>query len=268
MPKPDAQAITDDAYWDEHWDRYAEATRLNPGQRYRRKLICQMLGFSATILTASHIRASNSNATILDAGCGAGDLLEVIAAEFPKAQLGGIDQSASGLSVTQKLLPNAQLQKVNLVDASVDPGALENWASHMVCSEVLEHIESPVPVLKNLYKFLKPGGALIVTVPGGPKSAFDKSIGHFRHYTQDRLRQDLEAAGYTVELATGSGFPVFNLYRLVILMRGEKLNQDIDGKPSLLARFVMAVFRGFIGCSLFKSPWGWQIVAIARKENA
>ncbi len=257
MVLPDAPADVDDTYWNSHWQRYSEATRLNPGQRYRRKCITRMLGSTAGL----------SGATILDVGSGAGDLLEMLSRKFPNAELAGIDRSDKGLEVSKQLLPNSRLRKVDLDADQTVPPDLEKWASHIVCSEVLEHMERPLLVLKKLADYMKPGGTLVITVPGGPKSAFDRSIGHFRHYTPAHLRRDLEDAGYRVDLATGSGFPMFNLYRLVILMRGEKLHQDIDGKPGPLARCVMAAFRAVIGCSFFASPWGWQVIAIARKPG-
>ncbi|NQV98352.1 MAG: class I SAM-dependent methyltransferase [Rhodospirillales bacterium] len=258
MAVADPGSEMDEVYWNAHWQRYAEATRLNPGQRYRRRLIQRLLGDGA--------RADGT--TILDVGCGAGDLLEAVAAAYPEARLGGIDQSAGGIAICQRLLPAAHLATLDISAPDFDAGPLTNWASHVVCSEVLEHIEQPVPVLKNLAQFMKADGRLIITVPGGPRSAFDRSIGHFRHYTPASLRADLLAAGYRTELVTGSGFPLFNLYRLVVVLRGERLAQDIDGRPGPLARFVMAIFRAVIGWSLFSSRFGWQIVAIARKADA
>ena len=57
----------------------------------------------------------------------------------------------------------------------------------------------------------------VVTVPGGPMSAFDRHIGHRRHFSPDDLRAVLLAAGFQVERTTGVGFPFFNLYRLVAI---------------------------------------------------
>ena len=35
----------------------------------------------------------------------------------------------------------------------------------ILCGDVLEHLKSPVKILKKLYKFLKPGGYLVVSLP-------------------------------------------------------------------------------------------------------
>jgi SAM-dependent methyltransferase len=242
-------------YWEQHWDRFSEATRLNPAQAFRRILIYRLLGESA----------KHDDTTLLDVGCGSGDQLEALGNKYPNAHLAGIDRSRVGLGVTAKNFPNALLLTADLEASDAVPKQLREWASHAVCSEVLEHIEDPVAALRNLLDYLKPGGRLVITVPGGPKSAFDRSIGHHRHYTAAQIRMDLQSAGYEVERAAGAGFPTFNLYRLVVLARGENLSKDISGRPSLLARAVMAVFRFLLKFWFFNTPWGWQIVACARK---
>ncbi|MBT4887938.1 MAG: class I SAM-dependent methyltransferase [Rhodospirillales bacterium] len=243
-------------YWESHWKRYAESTRLNPGQIYRRSLIFRLLSLNKN--QAAHSK-------ILDVSCGSGDMLEAIQDRFPTIQLAGIDQSQSGLDITCKNTPTALLKKVNLESPEPADSELSNWASHAVCSEVLEHVDNPVEVLKNIQSFLEPGGMIAITVPGGPRSAFDISIGHNMHYTPELIKDQLEQAGYDVEISAGAGFPIFNLYRLVILLRGERLSDDIDGTPNLPARFAMAIFRAMMRFSFFSTPWGWQIIARARK---
>ena len=245
------------AYWEEHWDQYSEATALNPANAFRRRTIFHLLGLSGLSV----------DSTVLDVGCGSGDFLAEISNRFPDVSLAGIDQSETGLDVTAGKFPGAVLQKVDLESTNPDTADLHQWASHAVCSEVLEHLNEPVVALKNIASLMMPGGVLVVTVPGGPKSAFDLSIGHLRHYTPTLIRKDLEAAGFTVHMASGAGFPMFNLYRLVVLMRGKQLAADIVGKPSFAACAAMAVFRVLLRFTLPRFPWGWQIVALAHKEH-
>jgi len=242
-------------HWERHWDRYSDSTRLNPGQLFRRRMIFRLLGDEA----------GGEGASILDIGCGSGDLLSALAGRYPNASLAGVDQSQSGLNIAAREIPGARLATANLESAESNSSELGGWASHAVCSEILEHIAEPVEVLTNVAAYLKPGGCLVVTVPGGPMSAFDHRIGHRGHYTVTRLREELEQAGYRIDAIAAAGFPMFNLYRLVVLMRGERLADDIDGQPSLLARTVMALFRSTMWLTTLHSPWGWQIVARAQK---
>jgi len=252
---PPTGADNDPARWEDHWSRFAEATRLNPAQGYRRDTILRLLGADA----------GDAGAHILDIGCGAGDLLVAIGRRFPAAALAGVDRSKSGFRAARAALPAVMLIDHDLEADTPAPTSLAGWASHAVCSEVLEHVADPVDVLRRARLLLAPGGRLVVTVPGGPKSAFDKAIGHRRHYTPELLGAQLRAAGYQVELVSGAGFPIFNLYRLVVISRGDRLADDIDGRPSALARVAMAVFRGLFRFALADTPWGWQIVAQARR---
>ncbi len=243
--------------WDEHWRRYAAATRANPGQALRRRCIFRLLGAGAAA----------PEATILDFGCGSGDGLAALAARFPLAALAGVDGSAEGLAMTARALPEATLVQADFADADGVPAELAGWASHVVCSEVLEHVDDPVAVLRAVAACLKPGGRLVVTVPGGPMSAFDRAIGHRGHYTRERLGREMARAGFVVETAAAAGFPVFNLYRLLVLMRGRRIIADIEGEPSLLARVVMAPLRWLMPLTLDDSPFGWLIVGAARKPD-
>lgn len=244
-----------DHRWDDHWRKFAAATRANPGQALRRRQIFRLLGAGAAA----------PEATILDFGCGSGDLLVSLAARYPLARLAGVDGSTEGLAITARVLPEATLARADF--AAGAPEQLRGWASHAVCSEVLEHMDDPVAVLKAVAQCLKPGGRLVVTVPGGPMSAFDKSIGHRGHYTRGRLRGEMTQAGFRLEVAAAAGFPVFNLYRALVLLRGRRLADDIAGEPRLLARAAMAPLRWLMPLTLDDSPWGWLIAAAATRPE-
>ncbi len=256
-PSPAPNQGDHSGQWNHHWDHYSQATEANPAQALRRRLIRRLLGEDA----------ADQDAAILDIGCGSGDLLAELARHFPEAAFAGIDLSESGITETARKTPQARLRQFDFSVPGEAPGDLQGWASHAVCSEVLEHVDDPGTVLVNAAQCLKPGGRLVVTVPGGPMSAFDKHLGHRRHYTKAALRELLERAGLRIETAAASGFPTFNLYRLVVVLRGKRLIDDVNDTPGLLARMVMAGFNGLLTWSLFDSPWGWQIVASARKPG-
>ena len=243
--------------WDRHWRRFALSARINPAQAFRRRLILHLLGGAA----------AEPGATILDIGCGSGDLLAELAAHLPGAMFAGIDNSKTGLAQARRKLPRAELLQWDLTSAAEAPEPLRQWAGHAVCSEVLEHLDDPAGVLANAKAFIKPGGRLVITVPGGPMSAFDRHIGHRRHYTKALLGQVLLAAGFEAGQVAAAGFPMFNLYRLAVLLRGGRLIEDAGGAPGPLARTAMGLFRRLMRLTLTDTPWGWQIVAVVRKKD-
>jgi SAM-dependent methyltransferase len=241
---------TDD--WDRHWGDFAESAAANPAQRYRLRLIF------------SHLAFSDARARLVDIGSGQGDLLVEVRRRRPQTELLGIELSEAGCMIARRKVPEATLLQRDLLKPGDVPPAFRRWGSHAVCSEVLEHVDRPDRLLLNATAFLAPGCQLIVTVPGGPMSAFDRHIGHRRHYTRQTLRAVLEAGGLQVERVAAAGFPFHSLYRLAVLARGRNLASDVAGPSSRFRRGVMRAFDVTFRLNLPLSPWGWQLVAIAR----
>jgi hypothetical protein len=135
---------------------------------------------------------------------------------------------------------------------------------------VLEHVPEPRRLLQNATPYMAPGCRLVVTVPGGPMSAFDRHIGHRQHFTPAALRGLLQEAGFEVESAGGAGFPFFNLYRLVVIARGQRVVDDATSaradSESRLARAAMAAFRVLFRVNLPIRRLGWQTIAVARRS--
>jgi hypothetical protein len=99
-------------------------------------------------------------------------------------------------------------------------------------------------------------------------SAFDKHIGHRKHWRQNEIENLLRSSGYTPEHVTGMGFPFFNLYRCIVILRGQRLISDVSAGPTRgtawTARAAMAAFHRLIRTNLNSSRWGWQMIAQAR----
>lgn len=248
--------------WNKHWDQFADAATLNPAQQMRHRLAVKLL----------REPSGAGKRRVLDLGSGQGDLAVKLRHEMPEVELLGFEMSQSGVAISQRKVPQAEFL---VVDLFAPPPAAERyagWATDAVCSEVLEHVDSPVDFLKASRRYLADNARLVVTVPGGPMSAFDRHIGHRQHFTRQSIARVLEGAGFTVERVYLSGFPFFNLYRLVVIARGEKLATDVDsghqGASGRLARAVMAVFRGLFRFNLLDFPLGWQVVAVARKTGS
>lgn len=246
--------------WDGHWTEYGDANERNPAQDYRRLLALFLLG-----------RATTPD-RLLDIGSGNGELLAAAARRWPSAQLSGLELSPAGVAESARKVPGARLRVCDLLSESEPLAGEAGWATHAVCSEVLEHVDEPVTLLRNARSWLGPGCRFVVTVPGGPMSAFDRHIGHRRHFSPGDLREILEAAGFDVTLVAGAGFPFFNLYRGLVIARGERLvtdasNEARDTPQAKMIQAAMLAFRPLLTLSLPRSPLGWQTVGVARKPS-
>jgi histidinol-phosphate phosphatase family protein len=244
--------------WDQHWSDYAGVTEDNPAEAYRRQAIIGL------------IDRRRPPRRIVDVGCGQGDLLVELATRWPEAELAGVELSAEGLAVAATKVPGARLHRQDLLDGSDLPAGLAGWADVAICSEVIEHVDDPARLLRVASGLLEPGGAMVVTVPGGPRTAFDRHIGHRRHYDPASLRAVLDEAGLDVEVVTGIGFPFFDLYKLVVLAQGDRLARDLAGSepPSRLASAAMRAFGVLLRTGRNSQRHGWQTVAIARRPVA
>lgn len=242
--------------WDRHWQALDLATRMNPAQRYRIRLV---LG---------RLRLDRGPARVLDVGSGQGDFAAELRARSPQVEIAGLELSRSGCEIARRKVPDATFMQCNLLEPAPPPREYRRWATHAVCSEVLEHVDRPGALLANAAQYLAPGCRFVVTVPGGPMSAFDRHIGHRRHYTPGSLEELLAKAGFEVEGVSAAGFPFHTLYRLTVIARGGRLVSDVasgpDGPSSRLARLVMRSFDPLFRLNLPSSPWGWQIVATGR----
>jgi SAM-dependent methyltransferase len=254
------RAASDD--WDRHWRDYAEAAEENPAQNYRREMIFSLLD----------VHGNGAGTRILDIGSGQGDMVAAIRSRFPEAEILGLELARSGVEISRRKIPSARFVQRDLLDQTKPSAEEQGWATHAVCSEVIEHLDDPVLLLKNAKAYMGEGCSLIVTVPGGPMSAFDKHIGHRKHWQVREVDALLRQAAYAPEHAAGVGFPFFNLYRCLVILRGKKLISDVtsspDRRPSFAARAAMAVFFRLIRPSLNSSHWGWQIVAKARVRSS
>jgi hypothetical protein len=89
-------------------------------------------------------------------------------------------------------------------------------------------------------------------------------------YTVGDLTVLLEATGFAVTECGGAGFPFFNVYRRIMMTRGERLVTDVGatGAVPLPARAAMTVFDGLLAASPTRGRRGWQLYASAALRRA
>lgn len=158
--------------------------------------------------------------TILDCGCGYGFYLRLLD-DLTGAAIVGLDPDPDRLDQCRLQLGDRSRISFIRGDAQDLPFAAASF-SHAVCSEVLEHLDDDRAAMAELFRVLRPGGSLALTVPsadypaawdpinfalertvkrhlGGERPWSGIWYGHRRLYTMDQLRALAVGAGFVVE---------------------------------------------------------------------
>lgn len=182
--------------------------------------------------------------SFFEIGCGTGFVLSGIAAANPNLSLTGSEIFMEGLCFAAQRLPNASLMQM---DARHIPFAEEFDA--IGAFDVLEHVKEDERVLHEIYRALKPGGGLILTVPQHMFlwSAVDGQACHVRRYAAEELHAKVKGAGFTVLRSTS--FVSF-LLPLMLIARKRQPRQIGEKKSSelRLPRLVDAALSSIMRC--------------------
>ncbi len=109
-----------------------------------------------------YLRISQSD-VVLDAGCGEG-FYSMIFSNLYGCRVIAVDSDTKILDMAKMWLkddPNINFQVASLNNL----GYPDNYFDKIVCSEVLEHIPDDSGAAGELYRVLKPGGTIALTVP-------------------------------------------------------------------------------------------------------
>jgi SAM-dependent methyltransferase len=217
---------------------------------------------------------------LLDAGCGQGELLIDLAAALPLAKVSGADVSPQSLRDTRLRCPDADLFVLDLAAADFDRAHIERLGSYdiVVCSEVIEHIADDRLATARLCALVRPGGHLIVTVPGGRMSRFDLAIGHCRSYDANDLRRLLEGCGLQRVKVAAWGFPFHSLYRSAVRLASRvtlPVGPDEHRDRSARSMTGAALGKGYEVFGRVMKPlfylnlrrWGEQMFAVAQRPE-
>lgn len=249
------------------WQRYGHLDAASPAAFHRRRLIVELCARHAS--GAQHV---------LDAGSGRGELSRELRRAFPQATLCASDVSLASVEATRRADPSLEVLQMDLeepdFDAKYQPylGRFEL----IVCSEVLEHLAHDARAIGRLARLLAPGGVLVLTVPGGRMSRFDRLIGHQRHYSTAALLELALAAALDPLEVLAWGFPFQNLYRTAVRVvsrwsmpstdepgsagSGRGISSVLGAGYALAGRALKPLFY------LNRNYWGEQMLLVSRKR--
>lgn len=158
---------------------------------------------------------------VVEIGCGRGFYEHLVATAYPKATIVGVDTNQEYLEKARQVVKSirvkfieAEGEKLPFKDNEFDGG---------ICSEVLEHVEDDLIVLREIRRIIKPGGIGVFSVPvkNYPLAwdpinwSLEKTLGvhvpahiwwlagiwadHERLYSEEELVEKMRLSGWKVE---------------------------------------------------------------------
>ncbi len=216
--------------------------------------------------------AEVSSPRLLDAGCGTGANLPFLA---PYGTPLGLELYWRGLQFGHARgltrLTQGSVTALPFATGSVD---VVTSFDVLYCLEA----EAEQTAISEMYRVLRPGGAVIVNVAAMPMLTGDHSVmgGEVRRYTRGELRRKLEGAGFRVSRITytnASIFPMTAAVRGFQRLRGVKPAEGNQGDFYVPPRPVNALLAGVLAIeaalvsSGFNMPVGSSLLCLARKPE-
>ena len=205
------------------------------------------------------------NARILELGAGTGHNLAML------SRFGAVD--ASELDPIARELASERLGRPVVEAALPDLSMFPTGSYDLIALlDVLEHVPDDKSSLAAIYNLLKPGAALLLTVPINPWmwSAHDVAHHHHRRYRKHEIRKLAEQAGYRIDLISPFNsllFPPIAAVRLAGKLTGK--DDSDDAMPSEPVNKILdAVFgleRSLIG--RVPMPFGVSLMAVLRRPR-
>lgn len=196
------------------------------------------------------------NHKILDFGAGIGTLSDIIY-QFTKIRpiCAEIDQKNKTILRRKKfkVIDNIAYSKTNF--------------DLVFSSNVLEHIEDDIEILKNIRAKLNTNGILYLYLPAMQilYSDFDRSIGHFRRYNKKELISKVQKSGLKVQLCEYSDSIGF-FASLLVKFIGYNKNKDFIMDKNKLTFYDKFLFKlSLILDKVFKNFFGKNIYIVAEK---
>lgn len=201
--------------------------------------------------------------SILDVGCGAGGMLNLLKPDYP---------FVTGIDNERKALKYCKLNGIdNAIQGEVESLPFAEGTFHGIISlDVLYHegVKNDVIALKEIARVLKPDGYVFIQLPAYEwmRSSHDRIAHSFRRYTKRRLKEMLISCDLRVERIT---YRVCILFILAFIQRKLLRNQDSDMRETngiLNALFIMSMrFEEFL-LKKINLPFGLSVIAIAQKR--
>lgn len=215
-------------------------------------------------LIARKVRPA-SDARVLEIGCGTGHNFEMLSrfGRVDGIETDDVARRAAETGLGRPVGTSPLPQLTGIADASYDLIAV---------LDVIEHVDEDVASLCRMAELLRPGGAILITVPALPWlwSAHDEANHHKRRYTKASLRAAVASAGlHTRDIGYFNSllFPLAAAKRIAGNLLGASGSEDAL-PPIVINRAFRSAFaleRHLVG--RVSMPTGVSLFSIVRADK-
>jgi len=210
------------------------------------------------------------NATMLDIGCAAGNLLDLFKNNFKNIT------KFEGLDISESATRMAKIKGYRVINGTIEKIKLKNnFYDIIIMQQVIEHLHRPNRVIEKIYQALKKDGVLIMETPN--INCFDRKIfkglwegyhipRHFNLWPTKNMVSLLEQTGFKSNTFKLISKPVHWTMSIENYLIKNKYPIVISKLFSLKNRFpIFLIFFGiidFLNLKIFKKSSGVRYISI------
>ncbi len=200
---------------------------------------------------------------VLEVGAGTGNMTRFL---YGRDLIVATDVETPYLDIlrnTFRRRPGIVIERLDLMaDSSLE--LIRYQFDSVICLNVLEHIEDDVAALRRMRELVQPGGRITIFVPADQSlfGSMDETVGHYRRYDIEDLKQKMVAAGLVVEHAAYQNV----VGRLGWWFNAKVLNRKhMPAGQSRLYDLLVPIFRKLEPASPVK---GLSLVVVGRRPDS
>jgi 2-polyprenyl-3-methyl-5-hydroxy-6-metoxy-1,4-benzoquinol methylase len=154
---------------------------------------------------------------VLEVGCGTGTTLIWLKGLRNCSWIGGVELAPEAVKEAVRRLDTVFAGNIEQMELPIEPASLDL----ILCLDVLEHLIDPWTIVKRLQRLLRPGGALIASIPNiryrkvlfplllqGKWDYVDEGVldrTHLRFFVRSSAIQLIESSGLKVDMVVTTG---------------------------------------------------------------
>jgi len=212
---------------------------------------------------------------VLEVGCGAGQFIRAIKKRRPELECYGCDISETTIQKAKSIFDGVEY---NLSEESIFPYEDSSFDTILIY-DVLEHVENPDEILKEVRRVLKGGGQFYMFVPcegdslsywnflrkiGIGKDLTKKYAGHINYFTRRGIYDILKKYELTIiskrfsEHVVGQKLGILSFFLMDRYAKKNGLKQV--NNEAYFKKVKLGFLRGFINSLLYFESWVLQLI--------